>query len=283
MNLWIIYSKVVLNPNKTNAMSWMLDEAKALGFNAQIIFCEDLMMRTSDTLTILHKGQVMPLPDAAFLRCYDISMIEHLERMGIKTFNHSSALNVCLDKWHTHQILANHHIPSPNTLFSLHPTDYEDVKKHLGSPFIVKDIKGARGEQVYLVNNISEFDAAIDHCDTVLFQEYIQTSFGKDIRVHVIGDQVVATVLRVSQSDFKSNYSQGGQALPYELDEVGKTLAIKSTQALGLDFSGVDLLFTDQGYTVCEVNGVPGFRTVGLTSEVSLPYEMLRYIKEQLC
>lgn len=282
MKLWIIYSKVVLNPLRNNAVSWMLDEAVALGFDAQIIYCEDLMMGTSKDLTIYHKGEITNLPDVAFLRTYDISMIEHLERMGIQTFNTSKALNACLDKWHTHQILTNQNIPSPKTLFSLHAVSYVDIKKQLSLPFIIKDNKGARGEQVYLIHNEDEFDQATNQCQDALFQEYINTSYGKDIRVHVIGDRVVATVLRVSESDFKSNYSQGGQALPYELDDIGKQLAIKSTHALGLHFSGVDLLFTEHGYTVCEVNGVPGFRTVGLTSETNLPHEMLRYIKENI-
>ena len=283
MKLWIIYSKAVLNPSKNNALSWMLDEAEALGFDANILFTEDLLLETNGSMhKIYHHGTELEYPDAALIRCYDIPMIKHLELAGVQTFNSSYALNQCLDKWTTHQLLAKADIPSPRSIYSEHDVEYEVIKKQLSLPFIVKDIKGARGEQVYLITDELTFSEALIKCDLPLFQEYIDTSFGRDVRLHVIDNQVVASVLRHSEVDFKSNFSQGGNALPYEPDEAMKELAIKSTQALNLNFSGIDILFTEHGYTVCEVNGIPGFRTVGLTSKYNIPNAMMAYIRRQL-
>ncbi len=283
MKLWIIYSKVVLNPTKNNALSWMLDEAEALGFDATILFTEDLLLETNGSnYKIYNKGTELEYPDAALIRCYDIPMIRHLELAGVQVFNSSFALNQCLDKWTTHQLLAKAGIASPRSIYSEHDVEYEVIKKQLSLPFIIKDIKGARGEQVYLITDELTFSEALIKCHQPLFQEYIKTSFGRDVRLHVIDNQVVTSVLRQSKDDFKSNFSQGGDALPYEPDDEMKALAIKSTQALGLNFSGIDILFTEQGYTVCEVNGIPGFRTVGLTSKYNIPQAMMAYIRRQI-
>lgn len=283
MKIWIIYSKLILEPNKTNAMPWMLEEAKLVGFDAQVIYAENITIKiSSSTLKIYHNNIEIELPDIAFMRCYDIPLIRQLELLGVTTFNKSYALDNCLDKWTTHQLLAKNNISTPDTIYSRFYKSYEDISVHFGNKFIVKELRGSKGDNVFLVDDEDSFNHAITSCISPLFQEYIDTSYGKDIRVHVIDNQVVATVLRVSDNDFKSNFSQGGRAESYDADERVKQLAIESAKALGLEFAGIDILFTDDDYTVCEVNGVPGFRTVGLTSDISIPRKMFKYIRKNV-
>ena len=135
---------------------------------------------------------------------------------------------------------------------------------------------------MFLIENKREFDNNIKLCSQAIAQRFVKTSYGKDLRVHVINQEVVACVLRHSQDSFLSNFAQGGQAKSFIIDEKAKKLAIEATKALNLDFSGVDLLFDGEGYTVCEVNGIPGFRTIGLTSKENVPHLMLKHIKEKL-
>lgn len=281
MTLWIIYSKIVLSSSKSNAIQWMLDEAERFNFQALIIFAEDLSIATINSkLVVFHKGNLISLPNIAFLRCYDISLIKQLEKLNVKTFNSAKSLENCLNKWTTHQILTSKNIPTPNTLFSNHKIRYSELINIFGSKFIIKDLKGAKGINVFLITNEYEYNEAISLSKDPIYQEYIDTSFGKDIRVHVIGDKVVACVLRKSKDGFKSNFSLGGSASIYEPDEEIIKISIESAQALGLDFAGVDILFTKNGYTVCEVNGVPGFRTIGLTSRISIPRKMFKHINK---
>lgn len=282
MKLWIIYSKVVLNPSKNNAISWMKDEAENCGFETEILFAEDMVLMAHEKHTIYYKGQKMALPDYVLTRCYDLHMLEHLERAGVKVFNSSQALRQCRNKWHTHQILTSAGIPSPKTIFSEHDCEFDFIKEELSLPFVIKCIFGAKGEQVHLIHSKEEFEHVLEFIDKPLFQSYVKSSYGRDIRLHVIGDQVVTSVLRKSASSFKSNFSLGGKAESYEADETLKDLAVRSSQALGLDFSGIDVMFTEDGYTVCEVNGVPGFRTVGLTSGYNIPYAMMDYIRRNI-
>lgn len=281
MKIWIIYSKIVLNPDKSNAISWMLDEASLAGFDAKIIFAEDLLLKVNNNaMKIYHKNNEIEYPEVAFTRCYDIALIKQLELLGIKTINTSESLENCLDKWKAHQLLAYNNITTPDTIFSHYVKSFDDISLHLGEKFIVKDLKGAKGDNVFLVESKEQFREAINACEAPLYQQYVDSSYGRDIRVHVIGNEVIASVLRESKGDFKSNFSLGGSASYYEANDRIKDLAIRSTKALNLDFAGVDILFTEDDYTVCEVNGVPGFRTVGITSDISIPREMFKHIKK---
>ncbi len=279
MKLWIIYSKVVFN-NINNAISWLEDEGNIAGFHTEIIFAEDLYIGTNNKYEIYNKNSKVDFPDVALIRTYDINLIKHLELAGVKTFNNSRALRNCLNKLTTHQLLLKHNIPSIHTIYSEYNMDYHFLVDKLTIPFIIKDTHGKKGEQVFLVHNKEEYKEAIKLCPNPLFQEYISKSKGRDVRVHVIGNKVVAAVLRYNDDSFKSNFSNGGKVKLYTPDDKLKAIAIRATKALGLDFSGVDILLDD--YKVCEVNGVPGFRTVGLTSDISIPREMMNYIKENI-
>jgi ribosomal protein S6--L-glutamate ligase/gamma-F420-2:alpha-L-glutamate ligase len=234
------------------------------------------------TLKIQYENKDITLPDRVFMRCYDLNLLRHLEHMGIKTFNNSNALEISRDKWKTHHYLSLKNLKSPRTILVRENISFEFLGHSLGLPFILKDSFGTHGEEVFLIYNLEDFNDKIKVLNQAIGQVFIKSSYGKDIRVHVINGEVVASVLRSSEKSFLSNYSQGGTPAPFLLDDQGKKLAIDATRALGLDFSGIDLLFDQDGYTICEVNGIPGFRTLGLTTKENLPSLMLTYIKESL-
>jgi len=260
----------------------MQEEAQLLGLDVEIMFAEDFQLLTDLDHQILYQYEKIDLPQAAFIRSYDLSLVKHLEEMGVKTFNSYHGLQTSRDKWASHLALARQGLSSPKTLLLTPSFSFEWICKEVGLPFILKDAYGTHGDQVHLIENKETYLKIISHCQKGLAQRYVKTSHGRDLRVHVIGGQVVASVLRYSDKSFLSNYSQGGKAKAYSIDDRAKTLAIQATEALGLDFSGVDLLFDGKDYTVCEVNGIPGFRTIGLTSQENIPHMMLKYIKETL-
>jgi gamma-F420-2:alpha-L-glutamate ligase len=100
-----------------------------------------------------------------------------------------------------------------------------------------------------------------------------------DIRVYVLGDKVLGCVKRISDSGFKSNYSLGGRVEKYELTDSIKDISLKAAKAIGLDFCGIDLLFTEDSFTVCEVNGNAGFRTITQVSDINIPMELFKWVK----
>ncbi len=182
-----------------------------------------------------------------------------LEKRGMRLFDRAEAVELCDDKMLTHITLSGHGIPMPKTFPA--PLCYKEEAKTGGFawekyPLVVKECYGSLGQQVYLAETREELDTL---CDTLklrphLYQEFIGTSAGRDVRVICIGGKVAASMKRVSDTDFRSNIEQGGRGEPFDIGEEGRVLCEKVTSVMGLDYCGVDLLFGEKGFLVCEVN-----------------------------
>lgn len=258
----------------------MISAAEKHGITVEILFLEYFTLTVSDNqLSIQYKGKEVSLPLFAVMRCYDEHLSRHLELMGIRLFNSCDSMNRAQDKLTTHQLLALSGIPTPKTFWGTE--SYEEAAKLLNnSVFILKSPVGSKGEGVYLIKNETDFN---NHREC-LVQAYIEESKGRDIRVWVIGNRAVAAVERYNENSYLSNYAQGGKARKFNLTPEIEELAVKSSRALGLEFSGVDILYGPNGsYYVCEVNGNAGFRTLWLTNkDIDMLGELFSYIKETI-
>ena len=194
----------------------------------------------------------------------DKYVLSILDKMGMRLFNSRDAIEKCDDKMLTYIELANHGIPMPKTLPGLlcyneeeqiKPSTIERVEK-LGYPLIVKESYGSLGQGVYLVKNRAELLPMMEKvkCSPHLFQEYVETSCGKDVRVIVVGKDPVGAMLRTGQKDFRSNVCSGGNAEVYPLTKELIDLSKKIASVLKLDYCGIDFLFGKDGPVVCEVN-----------------------------
>jgi RimK family alpha-L-glutamate ligase len=287
MDGWIIYEENQ-QTKKMNALDWMKEEANKAGLNVEIMFLEYFSIAIIDNkFAVFYKGeQQVELPKFVLFRCYDLVLANQLDKLGVKVFNKPEAMENSLNKWFTHRILAENKIKTPNTIHLCSSMwDYSKIKKVLGIPFIVKEIIGSKGEGVYLINDEDSFNNLQFKLKNkeVIFQEFIQSSYGRDIRVYVVGDNVVGAVIRKSETDFRSNFSLGGEAIPFELDEKIKNIAIQSTRAANLDIAGVDLLFGENDdVLVCEINSNAGFRTLYSCYKTNVPREIMLHIKKCL-
>ncbi len=188
-----------------------------------------------------------------------------LEKQGLKLFNSYYSLEACDDKMITFITLANNGIPMPTTLAGLmcydkaEPLKQESldiVEKTLGYPLVVKESFGSLGKGIHLANNRQELQEIAEQlkCTPHLFQEFIEDSRGKDIRVIVIGGKVVASMMRSSTTDFRSNVELGGTATKFDIDQDLTPLCERVAKILKLDYCGIDILLGKNGYLVCEVN-----------------------------
>lgn len=188
-----------------------------------------------------------------------------LEKQGLKLFNSYYSLEVCDDKMITFITLANNKIPMPKTMAGLMCYDKAEplktesldmVEKSLGYPLIVKESFGSLGKGIYLVNNRQELLVLAEKlkCTPHLFQQFVANSKGRDIRVIVVGGKVVASMMRVSTTDFRSNVELGGTATAYQINNELKSLCEKVAKILKLDYCGIDILIEKNNYLVCEVN-----------------------------
>jgi len=283
---WVIYSRETLSSKfGNNAFDWMVESALKYDLKVEILFEEDFDLVTSHKGAVfLKKGKRLVKPDFAVMRSYGLDLARHLESAGVPVFNSSASMAVSQDKWQTHQALCQKGLRSPESLWVSSPKTYDDIVGVLGSPFVAKGLLGSKGEDVYLVKDSDSFYAAMKNLEgqKTLFQKFVSESAGTDIRVHVIGGKVVAGVRRLSEGDFKSNYHQGGSAQAVAITEEMQELSLAATKALSLDFAGIDLLESHDGPTICEVNAIPGFRTICLTSDTDIPSLIFEYISEVL-
>lgn len=188
-----------------------------------------------------------------------------LEKCGVRLFNSHAAIRVCDDKAETFLALANSGIPMPKTLAGLlcytpdaviSPETYDKIERELGYPLIVKQCYGSLGKFVYKADGRKQLEEISEKlkCTPHLFQQFIKNSEGRDIRVTVIGGKAVAAMKRVSETDFRSNIELGGKGEKFEIDRELRGLCERVAQILKLDYCGIDVLFGESGYLLCEVN-----------------------------
>ena len=195
----------------------------------------------------------------------DKYVLQGIEKAGIPLFNSFSAIEVCDDKMTTALALAGQGIKMPLTLpaplcydsgAEITEEELDKIEGALGYPLIVKRSYGSCGAGVYLVKNRAALKKICGElkCEPHLYQKYLKESFGRDIRVLLIGGKVFGAILRRSHEDFRANIALGGSATAYELPREAEEMCERAASILGLDYCGIDLLFGEDGFYLCEVN-----------------------------
>lgn len=281
---------IVNSFNKTNSYLYQVTRLRDefLKFNVLID-----IKRTSELDSGIEGGKV----NNKIIQGYDFVIFQDkdtvisriIEKSGIRVFNNSSAIEYCDNKFLTHVMLANNNISMPITYPSLlcysNYDGLEDeyiakILKNLQFPIIFKLCYGSLGKNVFLLNNKEEL---LEHMkkyryQSYLIQEFIKESFGKDIRIIVIGNRVIAAMERKNNNDFRSNVGHGGYGRKIEISKELEELALKVAHILNLDFCGIDILIGKDKYFLCEVNSNAFFQEIEKVSEKNIAYEYMKYI-----
>ncbi|MDE7107933.1 MAG: RimK family alpha-L-glutamate ligase [Clostridiales bacterium] len=182
----------------------------------------------------------------------------------MRLFNPAAAIENCDDKMITHILLSNSRIPMPQTIAGLLCYDktaevsdsaVDNVIKSLGLPVVVKQSYGSMGGGVFKADTRRHLKDLMEKfkCEPHLFQKYIASSHGRDLRVIVVGGKVLGGIERRSDCDFRSNIGLGGSATMAEVPIEVQEYAVKAAKILGLDYCGIDFLYGDP-FLLCEVN-----------------------------
>lgn len=223
----------------------------------------------------------------ASITFYGTAILRQFEMMGVKSLNESNAISRSRDKLRCLQILSRAGIGLPVTSYA-HST--KQTKKILdmvgGAPCVIKLIQGTQGKGVILAGDMQAAESTIDGLRQMdahfLVQQFIPESNGEDIRAFVIGDQVVASMMRKAKDgEFRANLHRGGSAVAVELTKAEKTMAVKAAQALGLYVAGVDLLRSKDGPLVIEVNSSPGLQGIETTTGLDIASMIIQFIERQ--
>jgi len=196
---------------------------------------------------------------------YGSSIVRQFEMQNVPTITSSIALVRSRDKLRSMQLLAKAGVGIPKTVFAREASDLDDVLDQVGgAPAIIKVARGTHGNGVVLAETRKAAKAVMQafYVEGVSFvvQEFVAESAGVDIRAFVVNGKVVASMMRQSlDDDFRSNLHQGGEGIPVKLSDEERKTAQKAAKAMGLPVCGVDMMRSERGPLVLEVNSSPGF------------------------
>lgn len=224
--------------------------------------------------TVSYRGEDLGNFDAIIPRIasnmtrYGTAIVRQLEMQGVYTVSSSISISRSRDKLRSMQLLAKAGVGIPKTVVSRNTTDIDNLLERLGGmPVIIKLARGTHGNGVVLAETkkaaksvLQAFYLTNDDGTNILLQEFVEESAGTDIRAFVVGSRVVASMKRQSlDDDFRSNLHKGGEGTTIKLTDEEKKVAIKAAKAMGLNIAGVDLMRSNRGPLILEVNASPGF------------------------
>jgi ribosomal protein S6--L-glutamate ligase len=221
----------------------------------------------------------------ASITFYGCSVVRQFEMMGTYSVNESVAISRSRDKLRSLQLLARHDIGMPITGFANSPDDVPDLIDMVGgAPLVVKLLEGTQGIGVVLCETRKAAESVIEAFfglkANIMVQEYIAEAAGSDVRCFVIGDKVVAAMRRQgAPGEFRSNLHRGGSAEVTKITPSERRTAVAAARRLGLQVAGVDLIRSNHGPLVLEVNSSPGLEGIEKTSGVDVAGKIIEYIE----
>lgn len=282
MKGWLIYNKNVATENKSY-IEWFIQEATKQNIHLQLIYREDLSIGiiNGNEVVLLH-GETVSLPDFTVVRVIEPILQAHLESLGITTFNCASTALICNHKSWTYVELNKLNIPIVPTFFATKDTVL--AKPPLPFPLVIKEATGRSGKQVHYVQNKTEWQQCLSRLTS---HEYVvqatNVRLGEDVRVFVIGKEIVAAVLRKNRKDFRANFKLGGKAIPFELSENDKKMIYKIINHFDFGLVGIDFLIGNDGELLFnEIEDVVGSRILSEVSDVNLLERYVTFIKDTL-
>lgn len=216
---------------------------------------------------------------------YGLAVVRQFEATGIVSTASSSAIAISRDKLQSLQLMTQSQLPIPRTAIIARPEAlYAAVHAVGGLPVVVKVIRGTQGRGVALARQLSTVNALVEQAASrnlhVLIQEYIAEAGGKDVRAIVVGDRCVAAMQRnAAPGDFRANLHMGGTATAIELDQATVALAVRAARTHQLAVAGVDLLLSDRGPLLLEVNSSPGLEGIEQATGVDVAESIIAYVE----
>ena len=273
----------------------LVEAAQSRGHDVEVINTMAMSLSLEEgNPDLFYKGKEASLVDAiiprigASITYFGTAVLRQYEQMDVYSPNSSSGIVNSRDKLRSFQILAKHNIGIPETAYVRRNQDIlPAIERVGGAPVIIKLIEGTQGVGVVLAETAKVAQAIVEMLhgtsQNVVIQKFVKESKGKDVRAFVVGDQVVAAMRRTAQGDeFRSNVHRGGKVEAVELSDEYKEVAIRAAQILGLRVAGVDMLETNQGPQIMEVNSSPGLEGIEAATKLDIAGSIVDYIADQV-
>lgn len=291
---WIVYNGYLKSQKFFEQVEWLAKTAAGNGIDTATVKNTELLAVIDAAIPVLKGVFAQEKPDFILFWDKDVRMARHLEKMGFSLFNRPSAIEICDDKAATHLLLSNSGIKMPKTIvapMSYEGTWFEDehyceyLEDILSYPMVVKEVYGSFGAQVFLVKDRDQLKSKRAELGSKphIYQEFIASSYGRDVRLQVVGGQVAAGMLRKSESDFRANITAGGTMERFDAPKDFIDMAVKSTRLVGAHFAGVDMLFGKDGEPIlCEINSNAHMKNLLACTGIDVTKNIIRLISEEI-
>ena len=270
----------------------LAEAAEARGHTLDVINTLHVHMNiTSNKPVLRYGGKALPLYDAVIPRIgasvthYGLAVLRQFEMQGVFPLNESVAIGRSRDKLRALQLLARAGVGLPVTAFAHGPRKAEDVIREVGgAPVVIKLLEGTQGMGVILAETDASAKSIIEAFSAaninILVQEYVAEAEGSDVRLLVVGGEVVAAMRRVGKTgEFRSNLHRGGIAEETPVSEEERATAIHAAAVLGLNVAGVDMLRSNRGPMVLEVNSSPGLKGIERATNADVAGDIIAFIE----
>ncbi len=271
----------------------LAEAAKQRGHEARIIDTLRCYMNVATHRPEVHyKGEILEGYDAVIPRIgasitfYGTAVLRQFEIMGVYPLNESVAISRSRDKLRSLQLLSRKGIGLPVTGFAHSPDDVDDLIKMVGgAPCVIKLLEGTQGIGVVLAETQKAAESVIEAFmglkANILVQEYIKEAGGADIRCLVVGDKVVAAMKRqAKEGEFRSNLHRGGAASLIKITPEERSAAVRAANVMGLNVAGVDILRSNHGPVVMEVNSSPGLEGIEVATGKDVAGMIIEFIEK---
>ena len=251
----------------------------------------DIMIE-QNALTMYYKGEKLEGFDAVIPRIgasvtfYGTAVLRQFEMMDVFSANRSIAITRSRDKLRSMQMLAAAGLGLPKTAFTNYSKEEKQIVQNMGgAPLIIKLLEGTQGLGVVLAETIKAAKSVIEAFHglkaRILVQEFIKEAKASDIRAFVVNGEVVGAMKRTGkEGEFRSNLHRGGTAELIKLKRSEKAAAVKAAETMGLSVAGVDMLQSDRGPLILEVNSSPGLEGIEKATESDIAGKIIEYIEQ---
>lgn len=258
----------------------LVEEATKQGMDLKIIGIHDTMILDNE---IRNNGVKLEKRDFVINRYKWGKVKDEINSLAAKSYNPLEAYNIYINKYEQVKRLRSDAFLVPRYLLGTAMLQYEDIVNILGTPFVAKGLESSMGEQISLIEkeeDLKNLHKKYGMEKEWLFEEFVTTSFGRDMRFYSIRGEVVACMQRKSQGDFRANVALGASVESYEITPEIRQIAKDIYEQTGLDFLGIDLLFGEDKPYFCEINVMPGIEGIEKATGVNVARKIVDTIKE---
>lgn len=282
MKGWLIYDTAAKQMNESY-IAWFIEEAAKQAVDLQLILRDEITFGIENCEQVIYlAGEKVILPSFVIIRTIEPTLQFYFENLGVPTFNDAKTAMICNHKTKTYIEMSKLEIPTVPTYFLSKQNAPTNLP--LPFPFVLKEATGRSGKQVFYVTNEAEWQEKLSRLTSndVIIQ-CADVALGRDVRVFVIGKDIIGAVLRKNDADFRANYTLGGDAIPFQLTSAQNDMVNKITHHFNFGLVGIDFLVSKNGELLFnEIEDVVGSRILSKVSNVNLLEMYVRFIKDKL-